>query len=275
MNLINNQPYEYYGLIPSKIDGILDMPSRLGDIFYDWGDYYEPLVDQDDIFWMDQNIKIDVFFDGNRFGMNLDECLNLLKSLPNRFELTTNYGSCDVQLKQVIKTKEYTDCYARLKLIFTGSMPNVYKTSMGVPIGGNGTAIDGFDLLNYFGMVVQETKLDEIPVLKPSNITVFNASKPFTKNRTIRTIRLSCIKVYDNLLELRETTEKFKQLLSKNGLRTLFYKDYWYACFLSEGFSVRFFGKNAIKFNLKLNIIETNFVELGFIEPSFIARTLM
>ena len=275
MNLVNNQPYDYYGLIPSKIEGILDMPSRLGNVFYDWGEYYEPLVDQDDIFWVDRNIKVDAFFDGNRFGMNLDECLNLLKSLPNRFYLKTNYGSCDVQLKQVIKTKEYTNRYARLKLIFTSSTPNVYKTSMGVPIGGNGTAIDGFDLLNDFGMVVHEAKLDEIPVLKPSSITVFNASKPFTKNRTIRTIRLSCIKVYDNLLELRETTEKFKQLLSQNGLRTLIYRGYQYTCFLSEGFPIKFFGKNAIKFNVKLNLMRANFVESGFIESGFIERVLM
>ena len=268
MNAINGQPYSYFGFELSKIEGVLDMPSRLGDTIYDWGDYIEPLVDEKDIFWKDREIKIDVFFDGERYGMNFNQSLERLNALPDGFTLNTNYGNFTVKLKQAIKSKGFTNKYAKLKLVFTENVPQFTTASIGLPIGGNGISIDGFDLFNDFGILVSNIKLlDNIPLLKQSNVTVFNTSKPFNENRLIKTIEFSCVKVYNDFLQLRETTDKFKKLLSQKDYRILTYNGKNYNCFITDGFVVRVF-KNHIKFNLKLNII-ANFVDDGFVESGF------
>lgn len=270
MNTINGQPYSYYGLLLSKIEGVLDMPSRLGDVFYDWGDFIEPLVNEADISWNDRDISVDVFFDGHRYNKTLNECLNLLKSLPDTIELETNYGVLNVKLKQVLKTKGFTQQYANLKLIFNENTPSFSNITLSTPAGGNGITIDGYDFFNDFGILVSETKFhDDIPVLKQSNVTVFNTSKPFTKNRNIRSIQFSCNIPFSSPVELRETTEKFRKLLSQQGTRDVIYNARTYSCFLSDGFNVQFEGTNLAKFLLKLNIA-TNFVEHGFVARGFI-----
>ncbi|MDB0600335.1 hypothetical protein PL373_04090 [Tenacibaculum maritimum] len=270
MNRINGQPYSNYGFELSKIEGVLDMPSRLGDVFYDWGDYFEPLVHEKDIFWKERDIKIDVFFDGNRYGMPLSECLNLLKGLPEVFALETKYGMFNVKLKQVIKTKGFTEKFAKLKLIFNENIPSFITDSIGIPTGGDGATIDNFNFFNDLGIIVSEAKfIEDIPILKQSNITVFNTSKPFTENRTLRTVLFSCSIPYSIPLELRETTDKIKKILSQEGTREVYYKGRGYSCFLSEGFNVKFYGRGLVKLNIKLNIA-TNFIELGFVESGFI-----
>ena len=87
MNRINQQEYSYFGLKVSSLEGILDMPSRIGDVFYDWGDYIEPLVHEKDIFWKERDIKVNVFFDGRISDMVLEDCFTLLKALPSDFYL--------------------------------------------------------------------------------------------------------------------------------------------------------------------------------------------
>lgn len=269
MNSINGQPYSYYGFELSKVDGVLDMPSRIGDVVYDWGDYIEPLVDEKDLAWKSKEIKIDVFFDGERYGMNFNEALSKLKSLPEEFILSTNYGSFTVNLKQAIKVKGFADKYAKIRLIFNENKPQFTTVSLGSPNGGNGILIDGFDLYNDFDILVSNVKLlDNIPTLKQSEVTIFQTSKPLNSFRQLNTIQLSCVKMYNDFLQLRETTEKFKKLLSQKDFRILNYNSKNYNCFLTEGFVVKVY-KNHIKFNLKLNII-ANFVEDGFVNSEFV-----
>ena len=270
MNAINGQPYSYYGIIFSKSEGLLNMPSRLGDVVYDWGDFIQPLVDEEDIYWKAREFKIDVLFDGNRHGINLKEALSRLSALPKEFLLNTDYGDFTVNLKNVVKSKEYAGGgFAKLKLVFSENDPQFTNNSLGTSVGGNGVLIDGFDLYNDFEILVSDVKLiDNIPLLKQSNITVFENSKPYTGFRKLDTIQLSCAKLYSDKNQLRETTEKFKKLLSQKGYRILTYKNKNYNCFISEGFAVRVY-RNHIKFNLKLNLT-ANFVEEGFVLPGFV-----
>ena len=270
MNAINGQPYSYYGLVFTKAEGLLNMPSRLGDVVYDWGDFIQPLVDEADIYWKEREFKIDVFFNGNNNSISLKESLSRLESLPKEFVLNTNYGDFTVNLKNVVKTKEYkSGGFAKLRLVFVENNPKFTSVALGSPVGGNGIQIDGFDFYNDFEIIVSEVKqIDDIPLLKKSNITVFEKSKLYSEFRKLDIIQLSCAKIYSDQTELKETTEKFKKLLSQKGYRILTYKDKNYNCFISEGFTVKVY-RTHVKFNLKLNIT-ANFVEEGFVLPGFV-----
>lgn len=270
MNTINGHPYSYFGFEIIKIDGVLDMPSRLGDITYDWGDFIEPLVEEEDIFWKSRDIKVDVFFNGERYDMTLKQAIERLESLPNEFVLNTYFGGFTVNLKQAIKSRNFTSKYAKIRLDFVENAPQFTSSNIGVAIGGNGIKIDGFDLFNDFGIIVTNIKRsDNIPLLKSLEITTFNSSKPYSEYRNWKGIELSCVKIYESKDELRETTEKFKKLLSQSGFRELIFDNQTFKCFISEGFKIQFRGSNTIRFKLVLNteeIPESILFEAGLFE---------
>lgn len=267
--MINGQPYSYYGFEIVKVNGVLDMPSRIGDVVYDWGDYIEPLVHEKDIAWKHKEIKIEVLFDGSRHGITYSESLSRLTSLPKEFTLTTKYGDYTVNLKEAVIIKKHTDQYITLNLIFHENNPEFINSVLDDPIGGNGASIDGYELENDFGILISEVKLlDNIPSLKQSNVTTFQKSKPLTKFRGLKTIQLSCFKLFTDYNELKETTEKFKKILSQKDFRILILNNKHYNCFLTEGFVI-LINKDHIKFDLKMNIT-ANFVEDGFVEYGFV-----
>lgn len=148
MNTINAQPFSYYGIVLSKTEGALDMPSRLGDTVYDWGDYIQPLVGALDIFWQSKTIALDVFFDGPRYGMALSEGMDLLKALPDGFVLETNHGTFTVKLKEAIVSKRFSTDRAMLKLVFIENVPDFSGISL-EGLGGPTVTVTLSNLLLY------------------------------------------------------------------------------------------------------------------------------
>lgn len=268
--ILNGKSAGYYGFVVSKIEGVLDMPSRLGEVLYDWGDYFEPLIHESDLFWEERTISLTVFFDGKRFGMSLTESLDKLKALSEEVLLSTAYGNFKVRLRSVQKSKGYTEEYALLRLVCSEHQPQ-FVAGLGEPLGGGGILIDNYSLQGDFGIVVSEVKFyDNIPELKNSEVTVFNSPKLLSENRSIREIELRCSLPYDNEVKLAEATEKLRKILSMPNYRILSYKNQRYSCFLTEGFQVKFHGKGLVKFNLKMNVA-SRFLALGFVEKGFIA----
>lgn len=76
----NNIDFTTLGIIPQFINGILDMPQRKGDTFYDWGDEIEPLVSADDIYFGSRDIVLDAFLMSEKAPGNMQ--VILWKGLP-------------------------------------------------------------------------------------------------------------------------------------------------------------------------------------------------
>lgn len=266
MNNLNGQDLSYYGFVLIKYEGILDMPERLGDTVYDWGDYLEPLVHVDEIFWKSKDIRIDVLFDQRRTSKTLNEVLSELEGL-DEFILESDFRNCTVKFKECenLLSKEFV---TKLTLVFQERIP-VFNAVLGSAIGGNGILIDGFDLWKDFGIKVSDvSSWDYVTGLKNLNTTIFNTSKHLSNHRDLKVIEFECSAPYSLKSEIGDKTEKLKKLLSLEGYRILNLKSENYNAFFTKGIVVSIF-KNHVSFNLQLNLIQS-FVEKDFIDFGFV-----
>lgn len=267
MSKLNGQLLSYYGFVLVGYSGIMDMPQRLGETFYDWGDWQQPLVDEEDIFWKSRDFSMDVVFDERRTSKTLK---SVVKEITNLSEclLETDYGNFIVKLKEIQKVNKY-GLVTKLTLLFNERIPK-FNAVLGNPIGGAGILIDGYDFKKDFGITITKVRpLEYAPVPKLMNTTVFNTSQKFSDHRNFKVFEFDCVKHYSSISELSETTEKFKKLLSLGGYRIINLNNESYNCFLTEGFKILFVGDSLIKFKLRLNIT-ANFVESGFVASGFV-----
>jgi len=252
MERLNDKRLSYYGLIPIGYHGILDMPSRLGNTFYDWGDHQQPLVEEEDIFWRARDFGLTVVFDERRTSRTLTWAVNEMATLPECL-LQSKYGNFNVKVKAVQKVSSYKDI-TRLSLLFNERTPR-FNGILASPIGGNGPMVDGHGFKKDFGIVIRKVRsLDHAPVSKQLSSTVFNTSPILSDHRAFKVFELDCAKAFTDVDELRETMDRFKKLLSQGGYRTITYRGENHSCFLTEGFRVVFVGDSLIKFKLRLNI---------------------
>jgi hypothetical protein len=228
------------------------MPSRLGETMYDWGDFTEPLVHQDDLYWSSIDFKIDFLFDSRVTNKTFRQSISELENLRDSFELINQFGSFNVKLKEANKTKHTIDSKVVYELIFTNE--NVqFNSELPSPIVGSGISIDGYGLYENFSLLIQSVKLnDNIASLKDSNKTVSNFKNLLSSFRTFKEIEIkSAIKNDGNEFE---NIEFLKKILSNSGLRKIAHKGINYNAFLTQGFKV-IIKRNFIEFTFKLNIL--------------------
>lgn len=249
-NLIDGREYSSFGLIIKSYKNLFNMPSRIGDAFYDWGDIIQPLVGASDIHWKHNDIKIECLFDGGRYGLDLEATLQELRGLKETTLEVDNHPVFDVVLKEVIEVKQKGQ-YAFLTIVMEQAVDD-FSVPASLPTieGGNGFNINGYDLYNSFGIIVKETKyLDNIPEYTLSGETVYNIPKKKSKIRKWGTFKIYCAMQ-------RSDAEKllgFKKVLAEPELNTIGYRGFSYDCFLSKGFEV-VFKKSIIEFVLELNV---------------------
>jgi len=266
MNKLNGQLLSYYGFVLIKYKGILDMPGRLGETVYDWGNYSEPLVHQYEIFWKGRDIRMDVLFDQRRTSKTLSQTLTELEGL-NEFLLESDYGNYIVKLKEA---ENILSSYfvTKLTVVLQEKIP-VFNAVPKTAIGGTGIVIDGFDLWKDFGIKVSKiSSWDYLPGLKGVNTTIFNTSKKISNHRDLKILEFECSMPFKSISQMNETIERLKKLLSQDGFRVLNLKSQYYNAFFTKGFAVSIF-KNHVKFNLQFNLIQS-FVDNDFIDFGFV-----
>ena len=265
--MINGKTYAYYGFVPIRHSGFLDMPTRLGETYYDWGDYIEPLVHQDDIFWQSRELTIDVLFDQRLTDLTFRNSISELASYKGYMLLQNSFGTQEVKFKNANKILHPNDDTVTYKLVFEEFKPQVSRT---VPnaIGGNGISVDGYSLANDFGVLVQSVKLyDDVADLKVSLKTSFDPQKELTDFRTFKQLEikgasLSSIGYEDRILDMAS-------ILGAPGMRKIIYKGVEYTCFLTDGFKVT--SKNGINsFTIILNVMS----QLGIFDDNLFAEGL-
>ena len=256
--MINEKEYSFYGFVPISYQGFLDMPLRVGDTFYDWGDYIEPLVHEDDIFWKARTFIIKVLFDNRLTNISFRDSVNSIANIKGYFELNTKYGTFNVKLKEVKKDKHYNDGKVVWNLIFREDAP--LFENLELPITGTSqddVVIDGHGLFKDFKAIVSKVKLnDNIASLNESPVTRFRPDKPLTDFRLFKTIEITSVIQIENYGKIN----LLHSLLSRPDYRYVNHKDIIYKCFIADGFKA-VIGRSVIKFTIKLNILsQANFV---------------
>ena len=261
--MINGKTYSYYGFVPISHTGFLDIPGRVGEISYDWGDYIEPLVHADDLFWGSRDLTVKVVYDPRITSFSFADAVNILADIQGYFDIQNEYGSFEVKFREAKKDLHQRDGIAVWSLVFTEREPRFIE-SLPVAIGGNGLTIDGCDLSKELDILISVVKLqDDIASLNASTITRYHPYRPYTDFRTFKILEISCTMVRsDGYIGKLET---LKKVLASPGFRIVRYNSTEYKCFLTNGFRVEV-GKGVVRFVIKLNI----FSQAGlFTEPLF------
>lgn len=246
----NGVDFKSLGIVVQFVNGILDMPNRKGETFYDWGDEIEPLVSAEDIYFGVRHIVFDAFFD-ERLGVDFGMASDTLRDVTDNADLVTDYGTYSVRLDELRIIRSYKGGKT-LKIIFKELNPDL---SGGLPTstGLDGVRIDGYDLFTNFGLLVEEVKKFEVSKLKPSRETTYK-SNPLMRYRQPPEIE---VKVNANYASKADMTTKIKALnalLAKPGLRHFVHKGTGFQCMIDEGFKVNF-KRLLVSINLKLKVM--------------------
>lgn len=245
-----NIAFKSLGLVVQFVNGVLDMPARRGDTFYDWGDGFEPLVSEDDIFFGTREIIVDCFFD-ERLGVDFRTTSASLEAITSEELLVTEYGSYLVKLDDLIIEKSYKGGKL-LKIKFKELNPDL-SAAIPTTTGESSTRIDSLDLFVNFGLLVEKFTLFEIPSLKSSRQTSY-------KNNFVSVFReppeidVKVNGIYANRAEMKTKLSGLNALLAKPGLRNFVKNGDGFQCYAPEGFKVTI-KRNRVEINLKLRVM--------------------
>ncbi len=252
--IIDGHTLNYFGLMLLDIKGPLDMPSRLGAAFYDWGDTIEPLVHSNDLHWKARQITCEFYFDGVKHSLTKSQLITRLNDMTHHTLIETSYGNYNVNLKEVKELKSYSNTTGKFLVTFYEQVPGFLNIPIATADGLGDYRIDGYGLSSFFGLIVSKVSgLDSIKTKQLSNTNYYTSNSISTHN-DIRIVQIQCSKVFTTRTELKTKIEKLNKILSNSGLRTVHVKGSDYTAFLKDGFKVSIKGKVA-KFTIKLNII--------------------
>jgi len=265
--MINGKPYSYYGFVPIIHTGFLDMPARLGETYYDWGDHIEPLVHEDDIFWQSKQLVIEVLFDQRLTSLSFRQSISELTSHKGYMFLQNIYGSQEVKFKDAHKKLHPNDNIVTYRLVFDEFETNVDRT-VNAAIGGSGILIDGYSLARDFGVLVQKVEFyDDVASLKTSKKTSYNPKKELTDFRTFKYLQIRCtvLKTDGYIDRLKD----LKSILGAPDMRKVVYNGVEYTCFFTDGFKVTV-KRGLVTFSIKLNVMS----QLGLFDDTLFAKGL-
>lgn len=250
--IINGKNHKYYGLIPVSLEGVLDMPSRAGELVYNWGDEIQPLVDAQDIFWTARQFRLKALFDKRVTALDYKGGVNEIANISGFFGLSSDLGSFSVKMIEANKKRQYGADFAEWELLFEEEAA-LFNGATPSSNGGGSITIDGHSLFNDLRILVKGVSLlDDIPRLNPSSITTSSPVPPYLNSRGLGRIKIDAaiLRAGDYVNRL----ESLKKVLSKPGLRSVNYKGNSYSCFLTEGFNANI-KKGLVSFSIVLNKI--------------------
>jgi hypothetical protein len=251
---LNSIPLANYGITPARgplsniaLEGMLDMPNRLGKTFHDWLDEegIEPYVEPDEIFFNGRKIT----FYGYITATSQQEAVLKLRDLYDDFgrvtdliDLETPWGVFQVYLKEKINVEYLGNGSATLQLVFeevSVPFPNLVLPEERTVRQYH---VD-FIPFSAFGAFITETDGQyDRPELKEAVFTSYNqAGYQLTKIGQSK-IDLSLVFHAPDWATLKSNVQRFHQVLGASGTRIVNVDDTE-----REGFAVGGFKANQIK----------------------------
>ena len=239
-----------WGLYVHKIDGQYNMPARLGQYIYDWGDTYEALFGVD-MAWAQRTFVVHAVFDPSRqtITTTLDAWVQNYKSAATHTlvfsDATGGVGTHTVYLSAVRNHIPYKGGKAKVQLVFIEPLP-----AFGGVIPANQTdtlTIDGKGL-NAFNCVLSRFSVSNLGVALTSQQTVFNTAPNARALRQLTAVTATVYckgNVLVNLSNLHKT-------LAQEKVLPIVYGSISFNAICASGFQVQTVGRDAAKFNLQL-----------------------
>lgn len=248
--IFNGIDFKDLGIVFQFINGVLDMPKRKGETFYDWGDEIEPLVSAEDIYFGVRDIVVDAFFD-ERKGVVFQSVYETLIGITQNTSLVTDYGTFTVRLDSIKIVRSYKGGKT-LKIVFKELNP-VLSGGLPTTTGLNGVRIDGYDLFTNFGLLVESVRKFEIPRLKQTRATLYK-SNGIMGYRTPPEIDVKVNANYASKVDMTTKIQSLNALLAKPGLRHFVHNGTGFQCMIDDGYKVDF-KRLLVTINIKLKVM--------------------
>lgn len=250
METFNGILFTDLGLIIQNIQGVLDMPKREGETYYDWGNDFEPLVDQDDIYFGDRLIVMEVFYD-ERIHSDFKHAMQQLRDITSDANLVTEYGTHVVRLQEVRLKNSYKGGKT-LQITFNELNPNLGN---GLPTvnGNTSVRIDGYDFFAQFGFLVEKVNLFNVERLKAGKQTHYKTNV-LSIYRQAQEIEVKINGIYANKTDMSTKISQFNGLLAKAGMRHFVYNGDGFQCYCDEGAKVQI-KRSRVLLTLKLRVM--------------------
>lgn len=245
---INGTNTKDWGLIPYKITGHMNMPSRFGNYLYDWGDEWEPLFGPNYTSWTNRTFIVDFVFDPNvqTISTTLDAWVQNYKTAS---ELTVAFdngvGSHQVYLEQVRSHLKYVGGRAKIQIAFREPVPAFPGV---IPSNSSDIlTIDGKGL-NAFSCVLSRFQESTLGQILNSAETVYNRAQ---KARGLRNPATVIATIYCTSNHAQNIAN-LQKVLSQDKILPVEYNGNNFNVICAQGFTATKAGRDAYKIELQL-----------------------
>lgn len=247
---LDNKPISDFGAVPLRgkgvlaVDGIFDLPKRIGQTEYDWGTHIEPFLTAEDIQLDGRTLSLNVAVkdEGNNVDLFVSACI------------ACRVFSCDLDSFEVlcideIKVSKF-GIYQTVDVRFRQSEFQLKPLSI-APSGNGRYKLDDFNLNKDFGIFISEA-VDFKNIAKRIEV---NTSETYLKTqyRGVNSIDVPCFLKGNSPMELYDKIMQFWALCMKPDKRQFTTPDFTKQIYVKDGARAEIISKNILKFSLKIS----------------------
>lgn len=243
---LDNIPISTYGAIPTQgksllaLDGLFDLPKRIGATEHNWGTSIEPLVSAQDIALDGRQLTLTTAMRHNKVKSFIDACI-ACKSLQIDFDSFSVVCRDEIEVERI---GEYSKVVVKL-----WQNEFVLSPLTRTPSANGDWRIDDFDLRKDFGVYVSEAaNLQNSGKRIEVNTTEFYTK---TNYRSTRDVNLNCFMKTDSMSNLYATMKQFQALIMSPGMRTLKVKNDSFELYFKDGVKADYLGDYFLNFSIK------------------------
>lgn len=243
---LDNTPLSALGAFPVKgnnffaLEGMLDLPKRIGSTEYNWGTSIEPFVQSEDIQLDGRALTLHVAIRRDKVEAFKLACVACKT-------LSFDYDSFSVVCKDEIEVTP-VGVYDSVKVKFWQN-DFVLKPITIAPTALGASMIDNFNLSKDFGIhIARITNITNEAQKIDVNTTEFYIR---TDYRGTREITLSCSMLGSSFADMYNKMNQFQSVLIKPGIRILTVRNNEFNVYFKDGITVSIAAKNILSFVLK------------------------
>ena len=165
---LNNVDISVYGAVPvvqgqrMALEGVFDLPKRIGTTEYNWGTSIEPFVDADDIQIDGRELVFNVAIKADDIQTLRNKVIAFNNACLSCTSISTDFDMFNVICKDEIKVTEYG--LTALIVVKLWQNEVILPAISILPSNSGAYQIDGYDLQNDFGIHV--TKIDGLWIFR-------------------------------------------------------------------------------------------------------------
>lgn len=243
---LDNIPLSSLGAYPSRgvgyfaLDGMLDLPKRIGKTEHDWGTSIEPFVQAQDIEFDGRTLTLVAVMKPDKVESFKAACITCRT-------LSFDHDYFDVVCRDEIEVNEV----GAYRIVIAKFWQNDFtlKPITLFPSGSGVYMIDGFDLNKDFGIYIsQSNSLSNTAKRIDVGTTEFYTR---TNHRGTREITLRCSMLGYSFSDVYHKMNQFHTVLMQPGLRQLSLRNFTANVYFKDGITVNVITPIVLRFNLK------------------------